>query len=149
MPADHTGLPAALLAAYRSAVYRVHADGETVDFHIGRRSTRLAMLLEQHGARGAAFLTACNPGSTLLPEQENRAAHAALLARLGDRPYLPGIALDPAGHWPGEISVLVPGLEADEARALAAGFRQNALVWIHRDGTPELMIVAVPRAGDS
>lgn len=129
--------------AYRRARYRLALPQGPLDFTIGTCSSGLRTLLDAAGVGTAAFLTACNPGSRPLDPATNRAAQAALLedaARLGHA-TLPGVAVDPHGVWPDEESVLVLGIDAADATALAWRFGQNALVWINAGGLPELVWV--------
>lgn len=133
----------ALDRAYRRAIYRVQLADRPLDLRIGEPSAELARLLGSYRAHGAAFLTACNPGSQPADPLANQAAQAALLdaaARLRC-PTLPGLAIDPDGRWPDEESVLVLGLDAATATSLAHRFGQNALVWIGADAEPELIWV--------
>lgn len=132
--------------AYRRARYRLELADGPLELTIGEHSTELSRLLEHHGARAAAFVTACNPGSLGVDAATNQAAQAALLsaaARLG-HPTLPGAATDPEGAWPDEEGVLVLGIDAAAATMLARRFGQNALVWMNVAGIPELVWVDRP-----
>lgn len=137
----------ALERAYRRARYRVELDDGPLELRVSEPNAELAALLASRGVRGAAFLTACNPGSRRLDEAANRAAQAALLEALTARghPTLPAVAVDPDGRWPDEESVLVLGIEAAAAAALARRFGQNAMLWIDARGVPELVWVDAAR----
>lgn len=52
---------------------------------------------------------------------------------------LRGVGVDPLGAWPGEESVLVPGLARDEGVALARAHGQLAIVCAGDDATPRLV----------
>lgn len=135
--------------AYRRAIYRLEVPDGLVDLRIDTYSEPMRVLLDTHGVRTAAFLTACNPGSEREDPAANQAAQAALLdaaSRLGHT-TLPGVAVDPDGQWPDEESVLVIGIDAAEATMLARRFGQNALVWINAGATPELVWVDRPADG--
>ena len=45
------------------------------------------------------------------------------------------------GRWPGEPSLLVPGLTEPEARALATRHGQNAFLHARSDAVPRLVLV--------
>ena len=62
------------------------------------------------------------------------------LERLGYA-WVPGCGRDPAGVWPGEASVLVPGMGLAEATAIARRFAQNAVVWSAADARPQLVLL--------
>ena len=55
--------------------------------------------------------------------------------------YLPGVAVDPFGEWPDEPSFLVMGLSLESAKALAARYQQNAILWCGSTGIPELILL--------
>ena len=134
--------------AYRRARYRLMLADGPFELSVGTYSKALSELLEHHGVRTAALVTACNPGSRQVDAVANQAAQAALLsaaARLGHA-TLPGVAVDPDGDWPDEESVLVLGIDAAAATVLARRFGQNALVWINSTGVPELVWVDRPPA---
>lgn len=133
-----------LEAVYRRAIYRVFAARgrrneetietmepiETIDLRIGRRSAPLDALLARQAATTWAFLSAVNPGSTRLDEEENRRRTrrlAAAVARRGWTRYR-GAGIDPSGRWPDEPSFLMLDAPLDEVVALAARFGQAAIV---------------------
>lgn len=135
-------LPAELIHAYLETEYRVHgAPGFAL--RVGVASPDLLALQARHGVAASAFLTAWNPESRALDPDTN-AKRQALLAdeirRLG-LAALPGVGQDPAAAWPGEESVLVPGLGLDAAKVLGARFGQNAIVWAGADGVPQLVLL--------
>ena len=72
-----------LIAAYRSANYRVESSCETFVLRIDQYSEPLARLFAASGHHCAAFVTACNPLGTLQTFEANRAASARLAGRLG------------------------------------------------------------------
>lgn len=133
-----------LLAAYIAAHYRVDAPH-------GGFTVRIGTALSEDVARSApgtawAILTAWNPGAIPTAAATNRHAAARLAAQL-DRlgmPCWPGLNHDgDGGH--AEPSLLVPGLAAADADALAAQFGQLALVAGVIGGPARLRILA-PRA---
>lgn len=107
-----------LAAAYRQSVYRVYRTDGPLDFRPGERSPALRDLLRSHAGSGAAFITAHNPGSRLMPREHNNNAQAAVAA---------------------EDSLLLVGIDREAACSLGRRFGQNALVWIGHDGSAELV----------
>lgn len=87
---------------------------------------------------GAAFVTASNPGSVPLPDDENARRYAALLSAVAGRPHFTGEGVGDAGDWPPEASVLVLGVTEAEAAALSRRFGQAAWVWYRVGGLAEL-----------
>ena len=123
-----------LLAAYVAAGYRVDTVPPFV-MRVGQPCPPLADLLRRHYCGSAAYLTAWNPRSAMLPEAQNIAAQARLVqdvSATGCRWY-DGISSDPGGDWPQEPSVLVLGLSRERARELARAYGQNAFLWSELD----------------
>jgi hypothetical protein len=134
-------LPPDLLAAYLATRYHLRRD-PGVDFFIGRRSEELAQLLASANATTAAFLSAWNPASRPTDRAENDARNRQLLddiAALGLE-AIAGEGIGPTG-WR-EESFFVAGLGLEQARALARRYRQNAIVFVERDGSARLEITA-------
>jgi hypothetical protein len=170
-----TRIDPALIAAYRAAHYEVSTDasaGLAAAFvlRVDVASSELLALYGRHGVSQAAYLTACNPHSTMLSDADNRARMDELaqtlraLARQGParsktrsilrspahayvrsnpRSYmcLHGRGTDPSGAWPGEASVLVLGMSEEQARELGTRFAQNALLHAGADGVPRLVLL--------
>jgi len=139
---------AELIAAYRATEYVVAVSPPFV-LQVGRHSAELDRLMHLHGVDCAAYVTACNPGSVRVPQDQNRAAQERLESGLRAAGYtlIPGAGRDPAGHWPGEASVLVPGLSRAGAVDIGRACRQHAVLWVRRGAAVELVLVA-DREGD-
>jgi hypothetical protein len=129
---------------YRQALYQVAARNHCFTLRPDEHSRELAALMQQHGACCAAFLTACNPGSTLRSKLRNRGAQQRLLQALEQTSclVLAGRGHDPAGQWPDEPSVLVLDLPRATACRTARLFGQLALLWADRRAVPHLTWVA-------
>ncbi len=136
-----------LEASYLQAEYIVFADDGDLTFRIGEASEGLDRILRQNRVHSACFITAANPGSILQSDQVNADAHENLIADITSMGYgwIPGVARDPQGVWPDEISILVLGASREYALAIAGRFGQFAIVWIHQDGLPGLLWVAPQR----
>ncbi len=108
---------------------------------IGQHSQELDALLKDTGHDCAAFITAWNPMSQPLSTEENRSRQQSLLNEINaiGLTALQGIGQHPSNGWPGEESILVPGLQLEAARALARTFRQLAFVWVKQAGSVELI----------
>lgn len=142
-PAHRSGLPAALVAAYRAAWYRVELADGAETFRIGAPAPRTQAWLHARGRAGAVLVTACNPRGERLGEAANRAAMARLRAVVAARPwpFLAGAGGDDAGAWPPEPSLLVACDSVAEAAALGRMFDQNAVVWLPAEGPAQLVLV--------
>jgi hypothetical protein len=148
-PAAQQEIPAALLQSYLRAVYRVETVPAAIFLTIGETAPELDRWLAAVGQNGFAFLSAANPGSQALTEDENRRRHARLVASVAasGRPALAGESYDgSSGGWR-EASLLVAGIDRSSAIALAREFGQVALLYGATGGAVELVVAgaAVPR----
>ena len=120
----------ALREAYLRTTYRVTTDGEVIDIRVNERSAPLDRLLQSHGVRDWAFITASNPRSRALPEEENARRNEAMKASLRRDGWTclnaSGVPEQPG--WQPERSVLVLGMCRAAAAALATQWEQNAVL---------------------
>ncbi|MDX3894255.1 DUF3293 domain-containing protein [Pusillimonas sp.] len=135
-------IPASLLKAYRQTDYRVQAPRPFV-MHIGQASQALCLLHRQYGVASSAFITACNPYSRLLTDQENAERQQRLAEAIahGGWRSIPGSGKHISGPWPAEACFLVLGIDREAARRLGRAFEQNAIVFCEADFVPELMLL--------
>ena len=141
--------PAAMMAAFADAVYRVHDAGRPIRVRIGVASPALAALLARQGVRHGGLVTGENPFGQLRSPEENAAANAELAAAI-DALGLARLDSDGGsedGRW-NEPGFLVLGGEGEPVAALARRFRQAAWVRIDADGRASLAPCAYPRAGE-
>ena len=102
----------------------------------------------------AAFITAFNPYSEVLSNEENAQLQNHLLKDIENLGYeiVYGYGQDQAGHWPKEQSLLVLGITETQAELLADKYGQNGFVWIgSRDALPALRLrypIGVPTNND-
>lgn len=128
-----------LSVAYTSAFYRVFADPPFV-LRVGAPSAELDALLASHAADTWAFVTACNPGSVMLPAEVNAERMEQLREVLTRFITHPGGSSDPAGGWL-EPSMLVVGISRSEAVGVAKAFGQVAILAGERGRAAELVWV--------
>lgn len=131
----------ALLRAYRATQYYVDDAPHSFVLRVEARSPELLALYARSGVSQAAYLTACNPRSRVLPAAENAARMAELASALAAAGYAlrHGRGADPSGQWAAEESVLVLGMIEAEARAWGRRFGQNAVLWAGEDGVVRLV----------
>jgi hypothetical protein len=137
-----TALPPGLVQAYRETHYRVLGDdGFTLTIDVP--SPELARAHPRHGVDSSAFLTACNPFSQSLSDDENVARQAVLAAALRSLglPFIDGLGQHPSNGWQGEASFLALGVTRDQACDLGTRFEQNAIVWAGADAVPRLVLL--------
>lgn len=110
---------------------------------VDEHSSSLVELYRSYAVESAAFITACNPYSKLLSDEDNRARNARLLCdlnKLGIK-VLSAMGQDTTGQWPEELSLFVLGIEEVAARELGNKYEQNAIVWCGSNAVPELMLL--------
>jgi hypothetical protein len=128
-------LRAKLEPAYRATTY---AAGLSIRLRVGQPHPFLDDMMAFRGIEEYAYLTAWNPGSKELPDEENRVRQDALRARLrGKHPVIEGVATADDGSWT-EESLLVLGISRADALDLARSFGQVAILAGRRGGAPEL-----------
>jgi hypothetical protein len=127
--------------AYRRTTYLAHTPDGDIRINPGRRSPALDRLLKERRLREWAYLTACNPASRRLPEEENVGRQRELVAAVRDLrlAFLEGEGIGADTDWPAEPSILILGIESDAARALGRRFGQLAIV-VGRAGQPARLV---------
>jgi Protein of unknown function (DUF3293) len=120
----------ALDAAYRDTNYRVEEPpGEPFTIRIGEASAAVDRILALHHQSEWAFITACNSGSTQLPDEENaqRLTELEAVCLYHGWPHYLGVSVGRDGTWR-EPSFLVVGIPEVNAIEVARHFGQNAIV---------------------
>lgn len=137
-----TEIPSELIVAYEATDFRV-LEPQEFTLRVGQRSAELQSLYVDMGVTSAGYLTAWNPYSAETSAADNEAAQLSLIRSLSleGYPTLKALGVDPAGEWPGEESVFVPGLGLERAKSLGVEFRQNAIVWASSDAVPQLVLL--------
>lgn len=131
-----------LIHAYRETEYRVLGVYAMV-LRPNVFSPELAMLHQVAAVDCSAFITAYNARSQPTGESINRQQQARLAEVLSARGLstIDAMGVHPAGSWPGEPSLLVPGMSLEEARRVGVQFDQNAIVWSGADARPRLILL--------
>lgn len=129
-----------LRSAFEETNYIVHHE-PPFTINIGKPSPELKKLMADRNALCAAYITACNPFARKLSDRENETRQQDLKDKLKRRGLIciDGIGKHPSNNWPGEVSVLVLGLDLEAAKSLARHYEQHAFVWTVGDGVPELI----------
>jgi hypothetical protein len=138
---------AELEAAYLATDYWVEdAPNGPFAIRVGALNVDLEEVLLEEVAVEWAYVTACNPESVPLSDEENKARTDELretLVEAGLRFY-EGVAVDPDGNWR-EPSFLVLELSEGDALRLAKRFGQNAIVVGHIAEPARLVWTNLPR----
>jgi hypothetical protein len=121
---------AALWEAYRRTTYVAHTPGGDIPINAGRRSPALDGLLNERRLREWAYVTAYNPASCRLSEEENIRRQRELVDAVRDRglAFLDGEGTGEDARWSPEPSILILGIGLEDARTLGRQFGQLAIV---------------------
>ncbi|MGI8812796.1 MAG: DUF3293 domain-containing protein [Pyrinomonadaceae bacterium] len=120
----------------------VVSDGEVhFEIGIGSKNRELAEFLATNTLTKWAFLTAYNPYSIELTDEDNQRPQRILFDRLREAGYsfLHGYGKSRYQDWPPEPSVLVLGISPEKAVELGRAFQQNAIVTGSSDKPAELV----------
>ena len=128
-------------AVYLQADYVVLEGQNKIVIRISEPSAELDELLKQNEAKSWAFMTAYNPFSKLLSEEENAARQADLQRLLQERNFrfLNGYGESPNGDWNAEPSVFVFEIDRQTAVEIGRQFDQHAIVFGKTGELPELV----------
>ena len=120
----------ALLAAYQRTRFCADTAQGRLVIRVGETCAELDALLRATGCARWAYITAFNPGSVRLSEDENRARQRELedAIRHYGHPMFRGEGIGEDGSWPPEASVLVLGIELEAAVQFGRRFGQLAIV---------------------
>jgi len=135
-------IDAGTVQAFRETEYRAHGD-KAFTLQVGQLCTALAAAHKRYRVDCSAYITACNPFSTIRDDEANAERHATLGRDLGRRSlaYVEGIDQHPSNKWPGEASYLIFGLTPEAAKTLEIRLEQNAIVWTGADAVPQLILL--------
>ena len=138
----HHAASADLIAAFRRTNYCVHTDPR-MTLHIGKSSPQLLDLHRSHKVNSSVFITACNPLSQLMSEDENAKRMGQLCNELTQRSltFFEGVGQNPSMEWPGEPSYLVLDMSMQAAMALGRKYEQHAIVFSEFDALPQLILL--------
>lgn len=116
--------------AYKATDFVVEDGSTELVIWIGQRNTNLDNFLADRKIEMWAFITAFNPRSKLLTDEENAARHSELLAviEIGGYEFLVGYGRSSVGDWPPENSLFILNIDRDDASEIGKRFDQNAIV---------------------
>ena len=140
---DSSRVAPTLIAAYRATDYCVNGVSPPFLMRVDEANPDLAACHRARAVDCSAFLTAWNPGSRTMPDEDNELAQARLRSTLEQRglAFLEGLGVDPTGQWAGEESYLVLGIGREAACELGREFRQHGIVWSGADAVPHLLML--------
>ncbi len=128
-------------ALYKATTFRVEGPEGIVDIRVGEVHPRIDALLLPHGVTEWAYITAWNPGSRPMSEDQNALAHDELIKVLRERgfTFYEGDGIPDQAGWAPERSVWIAGISRREAVEIGRRFGQNAIVVGSLGGIAELV----------
>lgn len=131
-----------LREAYCRTTFLADTPKARLALRVGQRSAQLDDLLAAKGVTTWAYMTAFNPGSRLLPVDDNARRQReleSLVSSLGFESYR-GEGIGDDGQWPPEASLLVLGIGRSDAICLGQRFGQIAVVFGELGHKAELVV---------
>ena len=128
-----------LIEAYKNTLYKIYKP--PLEIKVGSCSSALDELLQENGIVSWTYITAYNPFSEELTDEENSRRHAELIALLTDHTYFEGEGLGTDPEWKPEKSILIIGITKEDAKSLGTKFQQNAIVYGELHQPAELLLL--------
>ncbi len=127
--------------AYLQTNYVVQNKDRQIIIRIGENNFELDELLKRNNTEIWTFITAYNPYSNPLPEDENEIRQTKLVNQLRERnfQFLNGYGESTNKDWQPEKSVLIFNIDRETALSLGREFEQNAIVIGQIGSKPELV----------
>ena len=128
-----------LLQAYLNTTYQVGSCN--VKIRIGLIDEHLEKILDEKSMEEWAFITAFNPYSVLLTDEENYSRHQQLQRDVSSFIYFDGEGVGEDITWKPEKSFLILGLNRESAIELGLKYNQNAIVFGIKGQPAELLVL--------
>lgn len=128
-----------LLEAYKNTKYKVFEP--TITIEIGKFNQDLDTLLLKHKSNEWAFITAYNPFSRVLTNEENKIRHQELKELTKSYVSFEGHGVGEDPTWEPELSLFIIGISKVDASKVGKKFEQNAIVYGGINNPPELLIL--------
>ena len=127
--------------AYLNTDYHVDAPGAAFKLNVGCYSPELDQLHQKLGVSTSLYITAWNPFSELLTDEDNDAKQQALVSDITDLglDMMTGRGIAQSGDWPPEESIIVLGCDESTAITLSQKYQQNAVVFSDENAIPRLI----------
>jgi len=126
-----------LISAYLNTEFRVNGFDKPI--MVGENSINADELLVEKKLTEWAYVTAYNPLSYALSENENEQRNSLLKHMLKDYFVIEGAGQDKKQQWPAEKSFFIAGITLYDAKILAIKFGQRAIVYGKINNPAELI----------
>lgn len=128
-----------LLEAYKNTKYKVFQHDIVIE--IDKLNYKLKELLNKYNSTEWAFITAFNPYSKVLTQDENIERHNELKVLTNSYIIFEGHGVGEDPTWEPELSLLIIGITKEDAIFIGNKFEQNAIVIGKVNSAPELLIL--------
>lgn len=128
-----------LIEAYKNTKYKIFEPALTIE--IGKLNQEIDNLLNEHKSHEWAFITAYNPFSKVVSEEENKMRHNELKDLTRSYKTFEGYGVGENPSWEPELSLFVIGITEDDASKIGIKFEQNAIVYGQINDAPRLLIL--------
>lgn len=128
-----------LLEAYKNTKYKVSQHDIVIE--INKFNDKLNELLYKYNSTEWAFITAFNPYSKVLTQDENIERHNELKELTTSYITFEGHGVGDDPTWEPELSLFIIGITKADAILVGEKFEQNAIVCGEINSTPELIIL--------
>lgn len=128
-----------LIEAYKNTKYKVFELNLTIE--IGKSNQEVDAILAKYNASEWAFITAFNPYSRVLTDNENKIRHEELKNLTENYVTYEGHGVGEDPTWEPELSLLIIGISKEEASILGNKFEQNAIVYGKLNDTTDLLVL--------
>lgn len=128
-----------LIEAYKNTKYIVFEPTLTIE--IGKLNQEIDEIIIKHNSNAWAFITAYNPYSRVLTNDENRVRHEELKDLTKNYMTFEGHGVGEDPTWEAELSLFIIGISKDDALKIGKKFEQNAIVYGKFNNSPELLIL--------
>lgn len=128
-----------LLEAYKNTKYKVSQQDIVIE--INKFNDKLNELLHKYNSTEWAFITAFNPYSKVLTQDENIERHNELKELTTSYIIFEGHGVGDDPKWEPELSLFIIGITKADAILVGEKFEQNAIVCGEINSTPELIIL--------
>ena len=128
-----------LLEAYKNTKYKVFQHDIVIEIDI--INDKLKELLNKYNSTDWAFITAFNPYSKALNQDENIDRHNELKELTNSYIIFEGHGVGEDPTWEPELSLFIIGISKGDASKIGKEFEQNAIVYGEVNNPPELLIL--------
>jgi len=128
-----------LIEAYQNTKYKIFELDLTIE--IGKFNKEIDVLLQKNNSNEWAFITAYNPYSKVVSDEENNIRHDELKELTKSYKTFEGHGVGEDPTWEPELSLFIIGISKKDAIRIGNKYEQNAIVYGQTNQAPQLLIL--------